>query len=243
LLHGRLLANGGEVSGRLHPAVAGDAAVLWCSAPGAASAGRAGGLYSRLGQRLRAGTCYPLSWLGGSRPGLASCVADAMAGLDWLATQGRRQVALVGHSFGGAVVIAAGAAREEVVAVAALSSQAAGTELALAWRRDRCLLVHGLADEILPAAGSRDIHRRAAEPKEIILYAGCRHGSTNAGTPLIVTCSPGLRVSLAAPPRKGRSPAIRWNQRRHAFHSKAVNDCALSRRAHLPLDQQYEPGS
>lgn len=74
------------------------------------------------------------------------------------------------------MVIAAGAAREEAVAVAALSSQTAGAELAGALAPRPLLVVHGLADGILPAACSRDIHRRAAEPKEIILYPGCRHG-------------------------------------------------------------------
>jgi fermentation-respiration switch protein FrsA (DUF1100 family) len=62
------------------------------------------------------------------------------------------------------------------VAVAALSSQTAGTELAGALAPRPLLVVHGLMDEILPADCSRDIHRRAAEPKEIILYSGCRHG-------------------------------------------------------------------
>jgi dienelactone hydrolase len=107
---------------------------------------------------------------------MAACVLDLQAGLDWLAGQGRRRIVLVGHSFGGAVVIAVGAVREEVVGVAALSSQVAGTELAGALAPRPLLLVHGLADEILPASCSRKIHRRAREPKSLILYPGCRHG-------------------------------------------------------------------
>jgi pimeloyl-ACP methyl ester carboxylesterase len=51
-------------------------------------------------------------------------VSDVLLGLAWLAAQGKRRAVLVGHSFGGAVVIAAGvAAGGMVVAVAALSSQ------------------------------------------------------------------------------------------------------------------------
>ena len=38
------------------------------------------------------------------------------------------------------------------------------------------LLIHGEADEVLPFACSQDIYRRAREPKELILYPGCRHG-------------------------------------------------------------------
>ena len=172
----RLLTDGGEIACRLHPAMEGDAAVLWVFGAGGGLGGPAGGLYPRLAQRLRSRgvLSLELAWRQPAR--MAPCVADLLAGLDWLVGQGRRRVALVGHSFGGAVVITAGAAREEVVAVAALSSQTAGTELAGALAPRPLLLVHGLADEVLPAACSRDIHRRAAEPKEIILYPGCGHG-------------------------------------------------------------------
>jgi hypothetical protein len=38
------------------------------------------------------------------------------------------------------------------------------------------LLVHGEADEVLPAACSLDIHARARDPKKLILYSGCLHG-------------------------------------------------------------------
>jgi len=38
------------------------------------------------------------------------------------------------------------------------------------------LLMHGTADEILPDACSRDIYARANDPKQILLYPGCRHG-------------------------------------------------------------------
>lgn len=172
----RLLTDGGEITCRLHPSAAGDAAVLWVFGAGGSLGGPAGGLYPRLAQRLqgRGVLSVELAWRQPAR--MAPCVADLLAGLDWLADEGRRRIVLVGHSFGGAVVIVAGATRAEVVAVAALSSQTAGTELAGALAPRPLLLVHGLADEILPAAYSRDIHRRASEPKEIILYCGCRHG-------------------------------------------------------------------
>jgi dienelactone hydrolase len=103
-------------------------------------------------------------------------VPDVLAGVAHLASMGRGRVVLVGHSFGGAVVIAAGAASERVHAVAALSSQTHGTEAVAALSPRPLLVMHGLADEILPAACSRDIHARAREPKRIALYPGCRHG-------------------------------------------------------------------
>lgn len=172
----RLLTDGGEIGCRLHPAMEGDAAVLWVFGAGGGLGGPAGGVYTRLGQRLRDRDVLSLELAWRKPAHMTPCVDDMLAGIDWLASQGRRRIALVGHSFGGAVAITAGPACEEVVAVAALSSQSAGTELAGSLAPRPLLLVHGLADEILPAACSHDIHRRAAEPKEIILYPGCRHG-------------------------------------------------------------------
>jgi fermentation-respiration switch protein FrsA (DUF1100 family) len=63
-----------------------------------------------------------------------------------------------------------------VTAVVALSSQGYGTTLAPQISPRPLLLLHGTADELLPAAVSRDIYARAKEPKELRLYQGCRHG-------------------------------------------------------------------
>src|SRR5919199_1539215 len=83
---------------------------------------------------------------------------------------------LVGHSFGGAVVIGAGAESPAVIGVAALSSQTAGTGQVGAISPRPLLLMHGTADEILPAACSRDLYQRAGEPRRLLLYENCRHG-------------------------------------------------------------------
>ncbi|HEV2121741.1 MAG TPA: alpha/beta hydrolase, partial [Chloroflexota bacterium] len=107
---------------------------------------------------------------------LQDCVLDVSAGIDALATLGRSRIVLVGHSFGGAVVITAGALRDEVIAVAALSSQSYGSDLVDQLSPRPLLVAHGQADEVLPDACSRDIYRRAKEPKQLILYPGCRHG-------------------------------------------------------------------
>jgi fermentation-respiration switch protein FrsA (DUF1100 family) len=60
--------------------------------------------------------------------------------------------------------------------VVAMSSQSAGTSAVGSLAPRPLLLLHGTADEILPDACSRDIHARAAEPKALRLYPGCRHG-------------------------------------------------------------------
>src|SRR3954465_3304841 len=172
----RLMTNAGEIVGRLHLAETGDAAVLWVFGAGGGLGGPAGGAYTRLGQRLRPRGITSLE-LAYRHPGrLQDCVQDVLLGLDWLGSEGRRRVVLVGHSFGGAVVITAGAATEVVIAVAALSSQTRGTEAVAALAPRPLLVAHGTADEVLPDSCAKDIHRRAHEPKDLILYSGCRHG-------------------------------------------------------------------
>jgi fermentation-respiration switch protein FrsA (DUF1100 family) len=172
----RLLTNDGDIECRLHQALAGDAAVLWVFGTGGGLGGPAGGLYTRLGQRLQPRGITSLE-LAYRHPGrLSDCVQDVLLGLVWLQGEGRRRVVLVGHSFGGAVVITAAAASQAVLAVAALSSQARGTEAVASLSPRPILLIHGTADEVLPDACSRNIHARAQEPKELILYPGCRHG-------------------------------------------------------------------
>lgn len=171
----RLVTSRGSVLGRYHPAE-GDSAVLWVFGSGGGLGGPAGGVYSRLGERLQGAGVSSLE-LDYRRPGeLRGCVADVLVGLAWLQSLGKRRVALVGHSFGGAVVIGAGVQSEIVVAVAALSSQTAGTIEVERLAPRPLLLIHGEADEILPPDCSVDIHGRAGEPKELILYPGCRHG-------------------------------------------------------------------
>jgi hypothetical protein len=82
----------------------------------------------------------------------------------------------VGHSFGGAVVLRAGVVAPAVIAVAALSPQIEGTADVDLLSPKPLLLIHGTADEILPELCSRDIHDRARDPKDLLLYPGGRHG-------------------------------------------------------------------
>jgi len=138
--------------------------------------GPAGGLYTRLGEQLRPRevTSLELDYLC---PGdLDPCVSDVLVGLGYLESLGKSRIVLVGHSFGGAVVISAGAISPLVVAVAALSSQTAGTMAVGALSPKPVIFIHGSADEVLPDRCSRDLYARAGEPKELILYPGCRHG-------------------------------------------------------------------
>ena len=171
----RLVTPQGHILCRYH-AAEGEQAVLWVFGSGGGLGGPAGGIYSRLGERLQGEGVASLE-LDYRRPGeLRGCVADVLVGLAWLGSLGKRRVVLVGHSFGGAVVIRAGALSDRVTAVAALSSQTSGTADVDQLSPRPLLLIHGEADEILPPECSLDIHDRAHEPKALILYPGCRHG-------------------------------------------------------------------
>jgi hypothetical protein len=172
----RLQTNRGVIEGRLHRAYPGDVSVLWVFGAGGGLGGPAGGAYARLAEQLRPSGVTSLE-LDYRNPGyLRECVQDVLLGIEYLVSQGKQRIVLVGHSFGGAVVITAGAFASHVIAVAALSSQTRGTESVRALSPRRLLLAHGTADEVLPDSCSRDIFARAGEPKELILYEGCRHG-------------------------------------------------------------------
>jgi alpha-beta hydrolase superfamily lysophospholipase len=103
-------------------------------------------------------------------------VLDVLLGVAYLASLGKTRVVLVGHSFGGAVVVNAGASSQAVIAVAALSSQASGTDTVGDLSPKPVIFIHGSADEVLSDHCSRDLYARAGEPKQLILYPGCRHG-------------------------------------------------------------------
>ena len=171
----RLITDEGAIAGRLQEA-SGEAAILWVFGSGGGLGGPAGGLYTRLGERFRPRGVTSLE-LGYCHPGrLDACVADALVGLDHLASLGKSRVVLVGHSFGGAVVVNASAISPLVVAVAALSSQMTRTAAVSALSPKPVIFIHGGADELLPDRCSRDLHARAGEPKELIINPGCRHG-------------------------------------------------------------------
>ncbi|GGG56291.1 alpha/beta hydrolase [Hymenobacter glacieicola] len=172
-----LHTNAGPMPARLHPATPGAAAVVWVGGSGGGLDGPAWGMYPRLAGQL-AGQGIASLRLHYRKPNyLEECVVDALLAVQYLVEQrGYGHVALVGHSFGGAVVISAGALSPEVVAVVAMSSQTYGTDLTAQVSPRPLLVLHGTDDEILPHRCSENIYERARQPKELLLYPGCRHG-------------------------------------------------------------------
>lgn len=173
----------GPIHCRYHAAAGGasaqaraDVALVWVFGAGGGFHGPAGGLYDRLGERLAPEGLASLQVAYRRPADLVQCVLDVLVAVTYLGSLGRTRVVLVGHSFGGAVVITAGVHSDAVIAVAALSSQTAGTGAVADLAPRPLFLGHGTADEVLPDRCSRDIYARAAEPKRLVLYPGCRHG-------------------------------------------------------------------
>jgi alpha-beta hydrolase superfamily lysophospholipase len=204
----RLRTDAGDLDGRLHDAPGGDAAILWVFGAGGGLDGPAGGLYRRLARQLVARGVASLE-LAYRRPGnLPSCLLDVFLAIAYLGRLGRRRIVLVGHSFGGAVVITAGATDPAVIAVAALSSQTYGTDLADRLSPRPLFLAHGTADDVLPPTCSQVIYRRAGEPKRLVLYPGCRHGLDECRDALDGDLLAWLHEVLAlAPPGAAGDPA------------------------------------
>ncbi len=163
----------GEIRGILHPCANAPGAVIYVGGAMGGFEGPANDLYGRLADRLK-------PRLSGLRlhyrhPGeFQECVLDVLAGVSFFRGVGAGDVALVGHSFGGAVVIKAGELASSVSGVAALSSQLYGTRTVERLAKP-LLLVHGMRDGVLDYTASEDIHARAAEPKRIVLYADADH--------------------------------------------------------------------
>ena len=111
-------------------------------------------------------------------------IFDVLQGIEFLRSTGIERIGLVGHSFGGAIVISTGVQSPYVAAVAALSTQTAGAQPAPRLAPRPLLLVHGLADRRLSPDCSRYVYQIAREPKQLVLYPGATHSLRQYREPL-----------------------------------------------------------
>lgn len=172
----RLHTNAGTIVCRYHPVAEGEAAVVWIGGAEGGLDGPARGLYPRIAEELVREGIASLRLHYRHPSYLEPCVLDTLLGVAFMAMRDLRRIAVVGHSFGGAVAISAAAMSPAVLGVAALSSQIYGTDLVGELSPRSLLLIHGEEDEVLPDLCSRDLYRRAQEPKQLLLYPDCGHG-------------------------------------------------------------------
>jgi alpha-beta hydrolase superfamily lysophospholipase len=124
------------------------------------------------------------------------CLMDALAGVSFLKSGGHTRIALIGHSFGGAVAINAGTLSPSITTVIALSSQLAGAHVVGDLAPRPLLLVHGTGDEILPHRSSELIYERAGEPRELMLFEDADHRFSDRGDELFALVSEWLGQHL-----------------------------------------------
>jgi hypothetical protein len=98
-----------------------------------------------------------------------------LSALTALRRQGVQRMALIGWHSGAALAIAAGSASEPVTGVAALAADASTADRVADVAPRRLLLMHGAADSVVPAACSRLLYARAADPKELVIFPGEQH--------------------------------------------------------------------
>lgn len=170
----RLETSRGQIEGILHAVEGGSGAVVCVGGAMGGIEGPANGLYGRL-PALLADAKLTVLRINYREPNkFEECVLDALAGCSFLKGIGASAVVLVGHSFGGAVVIKAGELAPIVRAVVSMSPQLYGTRQVEQLDKP-LLLVHGMDDKILSHEASEDIYRRANEPKRMVLLAGAGH--------------------------------------------------------------------
>ncbi|MHB8842518.1 MAG: alpha/beta hydrolase family protein [Candidatus Aquicultor sp.] len=103
-------------------------------------------------------------------------VYDVLAGISFLESEGITDIALTGHSFGGAVVIQAAVRSHSVKTVVTLSTQSYGANAVSELSPDcSILLIHGDQDMVLPSSSSQLVYNLAHEPKKLVILKGDGH--------------------------------------------------------------------
>lgn len=158
--------------------------VLMCGGAMGGLLGPARGLYHDLGCAFAERGIGTIR-VGYRRPNhLESCVLDVAAAADIANRSGAKRFVVMGHSFGGAVAVNAGAALRRVTrGVVTLSTQSAGCETAAALGGIPLLLLHGDRDELLPVEASEAV-KTLAGGGELVVLPGTGHLLLEAGEEL-----------------------------------------------------------
>src|SRR5215475_11160979 len=164
----------GVIKGLLHKAEGARGAILMVGDAGGGLDGPAG-LYEPLAEQLQNAGITALRIDYREPNDLRESIYDALAGIEAVRQQGAERVALLGWSFGGAVVITAGVASDLVVGVATIACQNFGAEMASELSPKSLLIMHGTEDPETPDQYSRSLYARAHQPKELVLYSGGDH--------------------------------------------------------------------
>ena len=165
----------GDIPAILHAAPESTHAVVWVCGARGGFGGPASGLYAELSQEFTGQGITSLRMDYRQPNNIQECALDLLAGVNFLRATGYGPAVVVGHSFGGAVVIAGAAFSDHVAGVVSLSPQTYGAQGAGMLSPTPLLVVHGKADTRLPFSCAVAIHDWAKEPRELVLYEGAEH--------------------------------------------------------------------
>ncbi len=165
----------GDIPAILHAAAESTRAVVWVCGARGGFGGPASGLYAELSEEFTAQGITSLRMDYRHPNNIQECALDLLAGVNFLRATGYGPAVVVGHSFGGAVVIAGAAFSDHVAGVVSLSPQTYGAQGAGMLSPTPLLVVHGKADTRLPFSCAVAIHDWAKEPRELVLYEGAEH--------------------------------------------------------------------
>lgn len=202
VLQVRLETTRGVIEGVLHPVEGGTGAVVCVGGAMGGLDGPADKLYERLATLLAPSRVTVLRLNYREPNNFEECVLDTLAGCSFLRGIGAAELALVGHSFGGAVVIKAGELHEGVGGVVSMSPQLYGTREVENMGKP-LLLIHGMSDTVLNHEASEDIYRRALEPKRIALFAEAGHSLIQAKDQIDQLLTEWIPARLAGDPMRG----------------------------------------
>ena len=191
----------GQVQCLYHRGLPGAGAVLMVGGTDGGFDGPAERIYATLAEDLsRQGIgALRLSFRILTAPGpMGEGTFDVLAGTEFLRREEVGPIALIGHSYGGAVVIEAAVRSPAVSAVVTLSTQTAGAQRAGLVAPRPLLLVHGAEDNRLPPYCSRQVYARAGEPKELVILEGAKHSLRQRRQDLRALLLEWLRKRLAA---------------------------------------------
>lgn len=156
----------GKIECRYYAAKGADKAVIMVGGIGGGFDTPANGLYPRLCKELSDSGISSLRVRFRYPTDLAEAVMDVLAGIQFLKEEGIIRFGLIGHSFGGAVVVQAAHNESAVKTVIALSTQSLGiSPISNLVEGVSVLLIHGDEDETLLSENSVYAYSLAHEPK------------------------------------------------------------------------------
>jgi dienelactone hydrolase len=174
----------GTIEGLLDAIEGARGAIVMVGGAGGGLQGPAG-IYGELARRLSEDNIASIRVDYRIPNNIQECIYDVLAAIAALNHHGIDRFVLLGWSFGGAIVISAGAASEMVVGVATIASQTYGADTVEELSPRSLLLIHGTGDTVLPDNCSRYLFKRAGEPKQIVLYEKDDHAITRNASDML----------------------------------------------------------